>query len=249
MTRVLVFDSGVGGLTVQREIARQATNLDLVYLADDAGFPYGAREETDLCQRIVDVIGSAIEDEHPDCVVIACNTASTLALGALRDRFAIPFVGTVPAIKPAAAASTSGRISVLATSGTIRRDYTADLIADHAASVEVTLVAADALVLQAEHKLHGDPVDEAAIFQAMRPAFVDGDGQTTDHIALACTHFPLLIPELERLAPWPVTFIDPAPAIARRVTSVLGDLSGSRERRFLYTSGRPWIVDPARFSD
>src|SRR4051794_22080943 len=125
---ILVFDSGVGGLTVFREIVRVRPDASYVYLADDAGFPYGNQPEQALIARIVDVIGAGIAKHAPDLIVIACNTASTLALSELRTRFSVPFVGTVPAIKPACAQSRSKRVAVLGTQATVSREYTKALI-------------------------------------------------------------------------------------------------------------------------
>ena len=127
-TRLLAFDSGIGGLSVVREIVRVMPAVETVYVADDAGFPYGDWEDEPLTERIVGLMGALIDRFAPDLVVIPCHTASTLVLPALRARFDIPFVGTVPAIKPAAERTRSRLISVLGTMGTIRRDYTRALI-------------------------------------------------------------------------------------------------------------------------
>jgi glutamate racemase len=218
---VLVFDSGLGGLTVLREIARARPDADLVFVADDAAFPYGKLDDRALIDRVVAVMDRAVANLRPALAVIACNTASTLALPVLRARFAIPFVGTVPAIKPACAQSKTKRISVLATSGTVRRDYTRDLIEKFAGDCRVTLVGAEMLASIAEAALRGEAVDEAEIRREIAACFVDDAGRT-DTIVLACTHYPLILDRLERLAPWPVTWIDPAPAIARRASQLLG---------------------------
>jgi glutamate racemase len=220
--RIGVFDSGLGGLTVHAEIARTLPGADLVYLADTAVFPYGELAEHVLVERVLLVIGELVDAERPDLVVIACNTASTLALPALRARFAIPFVGTVPAIKPAAAASESRRFSVLATPGTVARDYTRELVQTHASDCRVTLVGSRRLARLAEAELRGEEVPDEAIREEIAPCFVEDEGGRTDTIVLACTHYPLLLPRLETLAPWPVRFIDPAPAIARRVAALVG---------------------------
>ena len=218
---VLVFDSGLGGLTVLREIARARPDADLVYVADDAAFPYGKLDDRALIDRVVAVMDRYIAELRPSLVVIACNTASTLALPVLRARFPIPFVGTVPAIKPACAQSKTKRISVLATPGTVRRDYTRDLIEKFAGECRVTLVGGERLASLAEAALRGEAVDEEEIRREIAPCFVDDAGRT-DTIVLACTHYPLILDRLERLAPWPVTWIDPAPAIARRASQLLG---------------------------
>ena len=219
--RVLVFDSGLGGLTVLREIARARADVDLFFVADDAAFPYGRLEDQPLIDRVVAVMDRFIAELRPSLVVIACNTASTLALPVLRARFPIPFVGTVPAIKPACAQSKTKRISVLATPGTVRRDYTRDLIEKFAGECRVTLVGGEMLASFAEAALRGEAIDEAEIRRELAPCFVDDAGRT-DTVVLACTHYPLILDRLEPLAPWPVTWIDPAPAIARRASQLLG---------------------------
>ena len=220
--KILVFDSGLGGLTVHAEVTALRPDADYLYVADDAGFPYGAWSDRDLVARVVVVIGRFVASFAPDLVVIACNTASTLVLPDLRAAFpAIPFVGTVPAIKPAAALSRSKLISVLATPGTVARDYTRGLIESFAADCRVTLVGSTVLAGLAEAAMAGEIVDDVAIAAEIAPCFVVDGAARTDCVVLACTHYPLLRDRLERLAPWPVTFIDPAPAIARRVDVVL----------------------------
>lgn len=219
---ILVFDSGLGGLTVLSQTTRTQPGAHLVYAADDAGFPYGRLGEGELVARVLAVMERLVARFHPDLVVIACNTASTLVLPALRARFAIPFVGTVPAIKPAAALTKSRLISVLATPGTVARDYTRGLIASYAGGCEVTLVGSTRLAGLAEAALKGDAVDEDAIAAEIAPCFVEREGARTDVVTLSCTHYPLLLERMRRLAPWPVEWIDPAPAIARRVVHLLG---------------------------
>ncbi len=220
--KILVFDSGLGGLTVHAEVAALRPDADYLYVADDAAFPYGRWAEPELVARVVAVLGRLVDSFAPDLVVIACNTASTLVLPNLRGAFpAIPFVGTVPAIKPAAALSRSKMISVLATPGTVARDYTHALIESFAGDCRVTLVGSRALAGLAEAAMAGAATDDAAIDAEISPCFVAEGAARTDCVVLACTHYPLLRASLERLAPWPVTFIDPAPAIARRVDAVL----------------------------
>ncbi|MBA4791242.1 MAG: glutamate racemase [Pseudomonadota bacterium] len=219
---ILVFDSGLGGLSVFREVARVRPDARFVYAADTAAFPYGAWSESALTARVAEVMDGLIARYRPDLVVIACNTASTLALPVLRAQHAIPFVGTVPAIKPACATSVSKHISVLATPGTVRRDYTAALIRDFASTCNVALVPSDRLAGLAEAVMNGDPVDDADIRAEIAPCFVRAEGGRTDTVVLACTHYPLILDRLKRLAPWPVTWVDPAPAIARRVASLIG---------------------------
>lgn len=220
---LLIFDSGLGGLTVLKEIRAAAPSAPLVYAADTAVFPYGALDEAVLVGRVVEVMDRLIDKFDPCLCVIACNTASTLVLPVLRQRYRIPFVGTVPAIKPAAQATETGLISVLATPGTVKRDYTRDLIAQFAADKSVTLVGAAGLAALAETKMRHGRADLTAIKTEIREAFVEHQGKKTDVVVLACTHFPLLMDELIKVAPWPVTWIDPAEAIARRAASVAAD--------------------------
>jgi len=237
---ILVFDSGLGGLTVYREIAAARPDADFIYVADDAAFPYGAMVEPALVTRVVALIGELIAAHRPDLIVIACNTASTIVLPDLRRQFSVPFVGTVPAIKPACANSITKRVSVLGTEATVAREYTRALIRDYAQDCQVTLVGAKELAGYAEAELAGTPVSDAALYAEIAACFRD-DGARTDTVVLACTHYPLLIDRLRRLAPWPVNFLDPAPAIARRVGDLLGPaLSTGRAgtTRATFTSGR-----------
>ncbi len=218
---ILVFDSGLGGLTVHAEIEKALPGAHYIYVADDAAFPYGRLTPEVCTARVVEVIGHMIAHFNPDIVVIACNTASTVALPALRAAFAIPFVGTVPAVKPAAALSQSRMISILGTPGTVSREYTHDLIIQHAADCRVTLVGAPNLARLAEVHLRGEAVSDADVLAEIAPCFKKKDGTRTDAIALACTHYPLLLDIYRRVAPWEVTWVDPAPAIARRVMTLL----------------------------
>jgi glutamate racemase len=237
---ILLFDSGLGGLTVHREVAAARPDARLIYAADDAAFPYGRLAEAELSARVIDVVGKLIETHRPDLVVIACNTASTLVLPQLRARFSVPFIGTVPAIKPACAASISKRVSVLGTEATVSREYTRALIRQFANGADVTLVGSARLATYAEAELRGEPVADAAIAEEMAPCFIDAENRRTDTIVLACTHYPLLLERFIRLQPWPVTFIDPAPAIARRVVDLLGPASGAEPPEaacMVFTSG------------
>jgi glutamate racemase len=218
----LVFDSGLGGLTVLREIVAARPDADIVYVRDDAFFPYGWKQEAELVARIVPLMGELIDRHHPDIVVIACNTASVQVLPHLRRHYSVPFVGTVPAIKPACAASRSRLVSVLGTEATVAREYTKGLIRDFANGCAVTLVGSRHLAALAEAHLQGEAVGDAAIAAEIAPCFVERDGRRTDAVVLACTHFPLLLDTLDRLAPWPLTWIDPAPAIARRLVDLAG---------------------------
>ena len=246
---ILVFDSGLGGLTVYREVAGARPDADFVYVADDAAFPYGGLAETALVERLLGLFGELIGAHRPDLIVIACNTASTIALPELRKKFPVSFVGTVPAIKPACAVSATKRVSVLGTEATVKREYTRALIRDHAQGCEVNLVGSKQLAAYAEAELHGRPASDTALRSEIAPCFRD-DGKRTDTIVLACTHYPLLIARLEQIAPWPVNFIDPAPAIARRVLQLLGEAPAARNAgtaRAVFTSGAAPVAILARF--
>jgi len=237
---ILVFDSGLGGLTVFREIAKARPDAANVYVADDAFFPYGRHSETELVSRVVPLMQELIATHAPDLVVIACNTASTLVLPHLRARLAVPFVGTVPAVKPACMASQSRLVSVLGTEATVQREYTRALIRDFGQGCNVTLVGAARLAGLAEAELRGDAIDDDAVAREIAPCFVASDGRRTDTIVLACTHYPLLLDRLVLLAPWPVDWVDPAPAIARRVMDVVGPAATnavSGTARAVFTSG------------
>ena len=218
---ILVFDSGLGGLTVYREVTRARPDARCLYAADDALFPYGALDDGRLVARVLAVMTELIAAHAPDLVVIACNTASTIVLPALRKHFDLPFVGTVPAIKPACAASASKRVSVLGTESTVRREYTRALIREFAGGCEVTLVGSPLLAGLAEAALRGETITDEAIAAEIAPCFVAQDAARTDTVVLACTHYPLLLERMERLAPWPVAWVDPAPAIARRVVELI----------------------------
>ena len=236
---ILVFDSGLGGLTVFREIAAARPDARLIYAADDAAFPYGRIPEAELAGRIVAVMADLIATHGPDLVVIACNTASTLVLPQLRARFSVPFVGTVPAIKPACAASASKRVSVLGTEATVSREYTRALMREFGNGSDIKLVGSAQLAGFAEAELRGEPAADTAIAAEIKPCFVDEGGRRTDTIVFACTHYPLLVDRFTRLAPWSVTWIDPAPAIARRVVDLLGPATkdATVRARILFTSG------------
>ena len=248
---ILVFDSGLGGLTVLREIVAARPDAHYIYVADDAFFPYGHHGEEQIIARVVPLIGELIATHSPNLVVIACNTASTLVMAHLRESYTVPFVGTVPAIKPACANSKTKRVSVLGTKGTVKREYTKALIRDFAQGCEVTLVGSADLASLAEAALSGNDVSDREILAELAPCFVEdsaGSSIRTDTVVLACTHYPLLMDRLVKLAPWPVDWIDPAPAIARRVANLLGpsggeiDLAGAE---MIFTSKRPHTLSRA----
>jgi len=239
--RVLVFDSGMGGLTVARELMALAPHLAVDYAADSGFFPYGDKSDADLQARVPMIAKALVEQVRPDVFVIACNTASTLALEAVRAVLDIPVVGTVPAIKPAAKRSQSGVIGLLATLGTIRRAYTTQLIADFASDVKVIMHGSIELVQLAEEQAAGGAVALAAFRDAQAPLFEAEGGDAIDTIVLACTHFPLIRGELAATVPHPVRFIDSGEAIARQTVRVLGE--GGRSGRA--GSGRVWLTSEA----
>lgn len=243
---ILMFDSGVGGLTVLREARVLMPDRRFVYVADDAGFPYGRWEEPALREHVVALFGRLIAEHDPEIAVVACNTASTLALAELRAAFpATPFVGTVPAIKPAAERTASGLVSVLATPGTVKRQYTRDLIEKWAGRCHVRLVGSDRLAGLAETYMRDGFVDEAAVREEIAPCFVEMDGRRTDIVVLACTHYPFLANRMRKTAPWPVDWLDPAEAIARQALSLAGPRAPGAARNgdepdiAVFTSGRP----------
>ncbi|TFH86376.1 glutamate racemase [Billgrantia azerbaijanica] len=222
---ILIFDSGVGGLSVVAELRRQLPGAALAYACDNAMLPYGTRPDAWLVSRILSVCEAAVATSGCSALVVACNTASTLALDALRAHLSVPVVGTVPAIKPAARLSRTRHIGLLATSATVMRPYTERLIREFANDCRVERVAADGLVVQAEQLLAGEPVDERALRAALAPLW---EAPTLDTVVLGCTHFPLLRSRLAAAAPRPVTLVDSSAAIARRTGQVVGDLAPRR---------------------
>ncbi len=241
MRRILVFDSGLGGLTVARALRAAGQGRVVIdYAADTAGFPYGDWEEEALRAHIVSLMGRLIDVAWPDVVVVACNTASVISLAALRAVHDVPFVGTVPAIKPAAARTRTGIIGVLATPGTVKREYTTALIHTFAFHCAVILHGAPGLARMAEDKLAGCSVDPDDLRCEIAPVFTEREGRATDVVVLGCTHYPLLREEMERVAPWPVTFIDPSAAIARRALEVAEGCDNGGEIR----GGRVFVTSP-----
>lgn len=241
---ILVFDSGIGGLTVLREARVLMPERNFVYVADDAGFPYGGWAEAPLKARILALFARLLETYKPEAVIVACNTAFTLAGADLRATFpGTRFVGTVPAVKPAAERTRSGIIAVLATPGTIQRAYTRELIQTYAAQQAVQLVGSAHLARMAEAYIRGESLAEEAVRTEIAPCFVEQDGCRTDIVVLACTHYPFLANVFRRLAPWPVDWLDPAEAIARQARRVVPPLADAIEPAgediAVFTSGQP----------
>ena len=224
-----------------REVKAARPDARFVYLADDAGFPYGDLIEENLVERVTGVLGRAIADTKPDLVVVACNTASTLALTQLRARFSVPFVGTVPAIKPACSQSVSKLVSVLGTQATVgRRIYprTDPRVCVGLRCAPGRLAAARALCRSRTCRFAGGRGGNRS---GDRRLFHRKGWARTDTIVLACTHYPLLLQRLRASAPWPVTWLDPAPAIARRVADLMrerGPGDPPLPSQIAFTSGR-----------
>lgn len=218
---VLLFDSGVGGLTVLEQVRRVLPDAPVVYVADTAGLPYGTKSEAQIAARVAGLLGRLTERLQPRLVCIACNTASTIALGMVRDVLEVPIVGTVPAIKPAAAMTRSGVIGLLGTDATIRQGYVDRLEAEFGQGKLLLRHAAPGLVEAAEAKLHGKPFDPAAIPAAIAGLRAMPGGERIDTVVLACTHFPLLQGELRDAFGGEVAFVHGAEGIARQIARLL----------------------------
>ncbi len=219
--RILVFDSGVGGLSIAQEIQRKLPHAPLIYASDNAFFPYGTKGEVELISRVDKVLRDILKAYSIDIIVVACNTASTLTLPHIRNHFAQPVVGVVPAIKPAAACSRSQVIGLLATPATIARPYTHALIREHAPHAHVISVGSSELVELAEYKLRGGAVTPLQLGAILQPFFLDPRIAEMDALVLACTHFPLLREEIAAQFLPQVQLIDSGEAIARRVAFLL----------------------------
>ncbi|HKR25406.1 MAG TPA: glutamate racemase [Allosphingosinicella sp.] len=213
---ILVFDTGVGGLSVLGAIRALLPNAPILYVADSAGFPYGTKSPAEVAARVPALLGRLAERYDPALIVIACNTASTIALDAVRAALDLPIVGTVPAIKPAAARSTTRAIGVLGTASTIVQPYVDRLAAEFAADCRVLRHGSHELVELAEAKLRGEATDPAAYARILGGLLGQPGGEAIDTIALACTHFPLVEDELAAAAPRPIAFVDGKEGIARR---------------------------------
>jgi len=217
---ILVIDSGVGGLSVCQSILAQQPQLRIIYFADSAYFPYGLLPEEQLSERLQQIVSGMLALHQPKLVVLACNTVSTLVLPELRARYDIPFVGVVPAIKPAASLSISKRIGLLATPATVNRPYTGQLIQDYAQDCEVIKVGSSELVHEAEKLLAGQSVSMDVLSAVLKPFKGEHGRILVDTVVLGCTHFPLLKTQLSELLPG-VAWVDSGQAIANRVSHLL----------------------------
>jgi glutamate racemase len=248
---ILFFDSGVGGLSVLAPTLKLLPNAPIIYAADSAGFPYGTRSEMEIASRVPALLGRLIERFHPRLAVIACNTASTIALQHVRSALDLPVVGTVPAIKPAAEASKSRVIGVLGTAATVRQPYVDDLAARFASDCTIIRHGSPELVELAEAKLGGEDIDVEQVRAAAEPMFHAPDGDKIDTVVLACTHFPLLGDELRAAFPG-VTYVDGGEGIARRIAYLTRDQawpSAPSNGLMLFTSAvrTPSLTALARF--
>lgn len=234
---ILLFDSGVGGLTVYDTLREVLPDAPVIYAADLAGLPYGTKTEAQIAARVAGLLGRMAERFRPRLVCIACNTASTIALGMVREVLEIPVVGTVPAIKPAAALTKTGTIGLVGTEATIRQAYVDDLESKFAGGKRLLRVAAPGLVAAAEAKLRGRPVDPALITDVHDRLAAMPGGKEIDTLVLACTHFPLLSEELAAAFGPDVVQIDGAQGIARRIAHLLEGQSFARTgpNRFVVT--------------
>lgn len=214
---ILLFDSGVGGLSVLAEVRLTLPGAPVIYAADNGGLPYGTKSEAEVAARVCGLLGRMSERFRPRLICIACNTASTIALAMVRDVLNVPIVGTVPAIKPAAGLTRSGTIGLLGTAATIRQPYVDRLAAEFAAGKRLLRFAAGELVGAAEAKLRDEAVDRGIYARAAAGLRDQDGGEAIDTVVLACTHFPLLRDELGAAFGPGVTLVDGASGIARRI--------------------------------
>jgi glutamate racemase len=227
---LLFFDSGVGGLSVLGPTRALLPNAPIIYAADSAAFPYGTRSEAEIASRVPALLGRMVERFRPRLVIIACNTASTIALDHVRSALDVPVVGTVPAIKPAAEQSRTRIIGVLGTEATVRQRYVDDLGARFAADCTIVRHGSPELVALAEAKLAGDQVTTGQVHDAAQPLFDAAGAAKMDTVVLACTPFPLLADELTAAFP-AIGWVDGGAGIARRIAWLTRD--------------QPWPQEPS----
>lgn len=237
---IAILDSGVGGLSIFASIRQALPYTSIVYGCDNKNFPYGPKPSETVTQCIGTLATKINSRFNPSLIVIACNTASTVALEYLRNQIPVPIVGVVPAIKPAASKSKTGTIGLLATPGTVQRPYTDKLIEEHASNCRVIKVGSTKLVELAEEKLRGKKISLDEIKKELNPFFSEGSQSPVDTIVLGCTHFPLLLNELQQAAPHPIQWLDSSEAIANRVLSLLSNTSTSAPKyQAVFTSLTP----------
>ncbi|NRA88730.1 MAG: glutamate racemase [Rhizobiales bacterium] len=215
---ILLIDSGVGGLVVLAQMRKLLPDAQYTYVADEAYFPYGKLDDLTLQTRVSAIVKSIDQEMPVDCVVVACNTASTIVLETLRDEYDFPIVGIVPAIKVAAQQTKTKVFGVIATEATANGAYIQSLINEFAADCLVILQGSKKLAKLAEQKLNGNKVLLSDVKKEIQLLFTE-QGHL-DHIVLGCTHYPFLLEELKAVVPYEVCWIDPAKAVANRVFDV-----------------------------
>lgn len=235
-SKVLIFDSGVGGLSVFQEIEKKLPQLDYVYLFDNAAYPYGELDHETLVSRVEALVSQYVADHQVDLVVIACNTASTIVLPSLRTLLPIPVVGVVPAIKPASNLANKA-VGLIATPATVTRQYTQELIRDFSQSKPVELLGSTRLVDMAEEKLRGTPVSTQELTAVLSPMI-----GKVDVAVLGCTHFPLIKEEIQSVLSEQVVLVDSGEAIARRVQELLNleDKKEGKGLREIFSTAPPY---------
>lgn len=223
MSNVLIFDSGVGGLSVYQEVYKKMPFNRYYYVFDNALFPYGILDERDLIKRVNKIIKHCVDKYEIDLVIVACNTASTIALESLRKKILIPIVGVVPAIKTASIITESKSIALLATPATIKREYLDTLIEKFAYSVNVSRIGTTELVKLAEKKVRCANYDKNKAITIISK-ILKALPTTIDCLVLGCTHFPLMKDEISQVYKNSIKIIDSGEAIANRVCSLLGEV-------------------------
>lgn len=237
--RIGVFDSGVGGLSVLREIRAQIPAAHLLYFADQAHVPYGPRPLEEV-RAFAEEITRFLLAQGAQGIVVACNTASAAALHSLRTQFPqVPFVGMEPAVKPAAEQTRSGVVGVLATPATFQGALYASVLERFAQGVTVMQDTCPGLVGQIEQGALESAETRQILENALRPMLARG----MDTVVLGCTHYPFVIPLIQQIAGDSVRVIDPAPAVARQVRRVLAPAqaesrNGQPAPIAYYTSGQ-----------
>lgn len=241
--QILMFDSGIGGISVFREIKQLLPRVSIDYLFDNLCYPYGRLSESQLIERLVELIGDVVAQTRPQLLVVACNSASTIALPALRQRLSIPVVGVVPAIKPAALLSKNKVIGLLATQGTVNRDYVSQLADSYAQDCSLIKVGTNELVAMAELVFRGEEIDIDLLATVCWPLI-----NKVDTIVLGCTHFPLLKKHLIQVMPQQVTLIDSGLAIAKRVSALIDNKKPDGEHRYRALFTKAYQDEPLNLS-
>ncbi|GBQ98295.1 glutamate racemase [Gluconacetobacter liquefaciens] len=248
--RILAFDSGIGGFGIVRALRGRLPGTPVDYLADTAIYPYGEQEDAALIARVVTLMGEAIASLAPDLVVIACNTASTLALGALRERYDIPFVGCVPPIKWAAELSRTRTVGLLATRATVRRPYLRALQQRYAPDCTLLAHGARGLADLAERAFRGHAAPPDIVQRELAALFEQPGGDRIDVVGIGCTHYTFLMDAFRAASPPGMIWLDPADAVARQAATVLQTLPPQpealhrRDRAFFTTMP----AEPARMT-